>query len=73
MEDFNRQIRQLEKAPATDIRSLQEIVATLQDLIARLEESGSFIECLASQNMKDEQAKIHRARLSQRERLFIQP
>lgn len=65
VEGFNRRIRQLEEAPATDVRSLQEILATLQDLIARLDESGSFIECLASQNMKDEQAKIHRARLSQ--------
>ena len=72
VDGFSRQIRQLEKAPAKDTHSLQEIVAILQDLTARLEESGSFIKCLASQNMKDEQAKIHRARLSKRGPLSIQ-
>ena len=65
VDGFHRRIRQLEGTSATDVRSLEEILNTLQDLIARLDESGSFIECLTSQNTKDEQAKIYRARLSQ--------
>ncbi|MFD1426893.1 M3 family oligoendopeptidase [Kroppenstedtia sanguinis] len=65
VDGFHRRIRQLEGTSATDVRSLEEILNTLQDLIARLDESGSFIECLTSQNTKDEQAKFYRARLSQ--------
>lgn len=62
---LNSRIRQMEEDSSKDFNSWREILTTLQELIASLEESGSFIECLASQNMKDEQAKILRGRLSQ--------
>ncbi|PTX64250.1 pepF/M3 family oligoendopeptidase [Melghirimyces profundicolus] len=62
---FDERIRRMEKERSEDLDTWRNILGVIQDLTARLSEAGAFVVCLASENVKDEQAKILRGRLSQ--------
>ncbi|MDA8352766.1 MAG: M3 family oligoendopeptidase [Firmicutes bacterium] len=65
MKAFDEWIDRLSREGSQDLEPWRQVLETVQDLSARLGEAGAFTVCLASQNVKDEQAKILQGRLSQ--------
>ena len=64
--NLEKKIKDLDSAGREERpRAWSKLIGDVQELGKRLRQAGAFVSCLAAQNVKDEQAKLLRGRLTQ--------